>query len=94
MYNYNFNLTKKIALVPELYLWHKAYTYNTLQKIWFQPEFHLDIYYGVNSYIQIGKKFNLNLGIRTNKTIDKFDQYNGYKKDTPIIFMVGTDIFF
>ena len=77
-----------------MYLWHKAYTYNSLNDIWYQPDFNLDIYYGVNSYFKIGKKFYFNLGIRSNKTIDTFDRLNNYKKQSPLLFMIGSDIFF
>jgi hypothetical protein len=94
MYNYNWDVTKRISLAPEIYFWHKAYTYNSLNKIWYQPEFNLDIYYGINSYIKFGKRYLLNIGLRRNSTIDKFDKYNGYKKQNPTIFMIGTDIFF
>ena len=94
MYNYSIELNKRITLSPELYLWHKVYTYNSLNDIWYQPDFNLDIYYGVNSYFKIGKKFYLNLGIRSNKTIDTFDRLNNYKKQSPLLFMIGSDVFF
>ena len=57
-------------------------------------DFNLDLYYGTSLDWKITKRFILNTNIRFNKTWDKLSESVGFKKENPIMFMIGTNFQF
>lgn len=96
MYTYTIR-TKRVNISPQIFAMSDAYTkykdgidYN----FGYVKNFNIDLYYGTSLDWKITKRFVLNTNIRYNTTWDWLVESAGYKKENPIMFMVGTNFQF
>lgn len=96
MYTYTIK-TKRVDISPQIFAMSDAYTkykdgidYN----FGYVKNFNIDLYYGTSLDWKITKRFVLNTNIRYNTTWDRLVESVGYKKENPIMFMVGTNFQF
>lgn len=95
MYTYTYK-TKVVNVSPQIFLMSdiiKKFQDENLS-IAYVNKFNLDLYYGTSIDWKITKNFVLNTNLRLNKTWDKLTESVGYKKSSPIIFMIGTNFQF
>lgn len=96
MYTYTIK-TKMVNISPQIFAMSDAYTkykdgidYN----FGYVKNLNVDLYYGTSLDWKITKRFVLNTNIRYNTTWDWLVESAGYKKENPIMFMVGTNFQF
>ena len=96
MYTYTIR-TKVVNISPQIFAMSDAYTkykdgidYN----FGYVKNFNIDLYYGTSLDWKITKRFVLNTNIRYNTTWDWLVESTGYKKENPIMFMIGTNFQF
>lgn len=96
MYTYTFK-TKRVNISPQIFTMSDVLSYykdGGVSDLTYFNDFNLDSYYGLSLDWKITKRFVLNTNIRFNHTIDVLDKEIGYKKENPIILMVGTNFAF
>jgi hypothetical protein len=96
MYTYTFK-TKRINISPQVFAMsdiYKVFKDGTESDLAYVDDFNLDLYYGTSIDWKITKRFVLNTNIRYNTTWDKLSESVGYKKDNPIMVMIGTNFKF
>ena len=96
MYTYTLK-TKRVNISPQIYAMsdiYKDFKDGTASDLGYLNDFNLDLYYGTSLDWKITKRFILNTNIRYNTTIDKSTKSVGYKKENPIMFMIGTNFQF
>ena len=96
MYTYTFK-TKRVNISPQLFAMsdvYKVFKDGTASDLAYLDDFNLDLYYGTSIDWKITKRFILNTNIRYNTTWDKLSESVGYKKDNPIMVMIGTNFKF
>ena len=96
MYTYTFT-TKRINISPQVFAMsdiYKVFKDGTESDLAYVDDFNLDLYYGTSIDWKITKRFVLNTNIRYNTTWDKLSESVGYKKDNPIMVMIGTNFKF
>jgi hypothetical protein len=96
MYTYTFK-TKMVDISPQLFGMSDVYVDfkdGTPSDLAYVNDFNLDLYYGISLDWKITKRFVLNTNIRFNKTWDKLSESVGFKKENPIMFMIGTNFQF
>ena len=96
MYTYTFK-TKMVDISPQLFGMSDVYVDfkdGTPSDLAYVNDFNLDLYYGTSLDWKITKRFILNTNIRFNKTWDKLSESVGFKKENPIMFMIGTNFQF
>jgi hypothetical protein len=96
MYTYT-HKTKRVNISPQVFVMsdvYKTYKDGGENDISYLNNFNLDLYYGTSLDWKITKRFVLNTNIRFNTTIDKSTKSAGYKKENPIMFMIGTNFQF
>ena len=96
MYTYTFK-TKRVNISPQLFAMsdvYKVFKDGTASDLAYLDDFNLDLYYGTSIDWKITKRFVLNTNIRYNTTWDKLSESVGYKKDNPIMVMIGTNFKF
>jgi hypothetical protein len=96
MYTYTFK-TKRVNISPQVFAMsdiYKVFKDGTESDLAYVDDFNLDLYYGTSIDWKITKRFVLNTNIRYNTTWDKLSESVGYKKDNPIMVMIGTNFKF
>ena len=96
MYTYTLK-TKRVNISPQVFVMsdiYKDFKDGTTSDLGYLNAFNLDLYYGTSFDWKITKRFVLNTNIRFNTTIDKSTKSAGYKKENPIMFMIGTNFQF
>ena len=96
MYTYTLK-TKRVNISPQVFVMsdiYKDFKDGTTSDLGYLNAFNLDLYYGTSFDWKITKRFVLNTNIRFNTTIDKSTKSVGYKKENPIMFMIGTNFQF
>jgi len=96
MYTYT-HKTKMVNISPQVFVMsdvYKDFKDGTASDLGYLNAFNLDLYYGTSFDWKITKRFVLNTNIRFNTTIDKSTKSVGYKKENPIMFMIGTNFQF
>ena len=96
MYTYTFK-TKRVNISPQVFAIsdiYKGFKDGTESDLAYVDDFNLDLYYGTSIDWKITKRFVLNTNIRYNTTWDKLSESVGYKKDNPIMVMIGTNFKF
>ena len=96
MYTYTLK-TKRVDISPQVFAMsdvYKVFKDGTESDLAYVDDFNLDLYYGVSMNWKITKRFVLNTNLRYNTTWDKLSESVGYKKDNPILFMIGTNFQF
>ena len=96
MYTYTLK-TKRVNISPQIFAMsdvYKVFKDGTSSDLSYFDDFNLDLYYGTSFDWKITKRFVLNTNIRFNTTIDKSTKSAGYKKENPIMFMIGTNFQF
>ena len=96
MYTYTFK-TKRVSISPQVFAMsdiYKVFKDGTESDLAYVDDFNLDLYYGTSIDWKITKRFVLNTNIRYNTTWDKLSESVGYKKDNPIMVMIGTNFKF
>ena len=96
MYTYTLK-TKRVNISPQIFAMsdiYKDFKDGTASDLGYLNAFNLDLYYGTSFDWKITKRFVLNTNIRFNTTIDKSTKSVGYKKENPIMFMIGTNFQF
>ena len=96
MYTYTFK-TKRLNIAPQVFAMsdiYKVFKDGTESDLAYVDDFNLDLYYGTSIDWKITKRFVLNTNIRYNTTWDKLSESVGYKKDNPIMVMIGTNFKF
>jgi hypothetical protein len=96
MYTYTLK-TKRVDISPQIFAMsdlYKVFKDGTESDLAYVDDFNLDLYYGVSMNWKITKRFVLNTNLRYNTTWDKLSESVGYKKDNPILFMIGTNFQF
>ena len=96
MYTYT-HKTKMVNISPQVFVMsdiYKDFKDGTASDLGYLNAFNLDLYYGTSFDWKITKRFVLNTNIRFNTTIDKSTKSAGYKKENPIMFMIGTNFQF
>ncbi len=96
MYTYTFK-TKRVNISPQVFAMsdvYKVFKDGGQSDLGYLNAFNLDLYYGASMDWKITKRFILNTNIRYNTTWDKLSESAGYKKDNPIMFMIGTNFQF
>jgi hypothetical protein len=96
MYTYTLK-TKRVNISPQIFAMsdiYKDFKDGTASDLGYLNAFNLDLYYGTSFDWKITKRFVLNTNIRFNTTIDKSTKSAGYKKENPIMFMIGTNFQF
>jgi len=96
MYTYTFK-TKRVNISPQIFAMsdiYKVFKDGTESDLAYVDDFNLDLYYGTSIDWKITKRFVLNTNIRYNTTWDKLSESVGYKKDNPIMVMIGTNFKF
>ena len=96
MYTYTFK-TKRVNISPQVFAMsdiYKVFKDGTASDLAYLDDFNLDLYYGVSMDWKITKRFVLNTNVRFNNTWDKLSESVGYKKASPVLFMVGTNFSF
>lgn len=96
MYSYTFksrvvNISPQVFAMSDVY---KVFKDGTSSDYAYFDDFNMDVYYGASMDWKISKRFILNTNVRFNSTFDKLSESVGYKKDNPIIFMIGTNFQF
>ena len=96
MYTYT-HKTKMVNISPQVFVMsdiYKDFKDGTASDLGYLNAFNLDLYYGTSFDWKITKRFVLNTNIRFNTTIDKSTKSACYKKENPIMFMIGTNFQF
>jgi hypothetical protein len=96
MYTYTFK-TKRVNISPQVFAMsdiYKVFKDGTESDLAYVDDFNLDLYYGTSIDWKITKRFVLNTNIRYNTTWDKLSESVGYKKDNPVMVMIGTNFKF
>jgi hypothetical protein len=96
MYTYTFK-TKRVDISPQIFGMsdvYKVFKDGGTSDFSYWSKFNLDLYYGTSMDWKITKRFVLNTNIRFNTTIDQATKSVGYKKENPIMFMLGTNFQF
>ena len=96
MYTYTLK-TNRVNISPQVFAMsdvYKVFKDGTESDLAYVDDFNLDLYYGVSMDWKITKRFMLNTNIRYNTTWDKLSESVGYKKENPIMVMVGTNFQF
>jgi hypothetical protein len=96
MYTYT-HKTRLVNISPQIFAMsdiYKVFKDGTASDLAYLDDFNLDLYYGVSMDWKITKRFVLNTNFRFNNTWDKLSESVGYKKASPVLFMVGTNFSF
>jgi hypothetical protein len=96
MYTYTLK-TKRVNISPQIFVMsdvYKVFKDGTESDLAYVNDFNLDLYYGTSIDWKVTKIFVLNTNIRYNTTWDRLSESVGYKKDNPILFMIGTNFQF
>lgn len=96
MYTYTIK-TKVFNISPQIFAMsdgYKKYKDGINYDFGYVKNFNIDLYYGTSIDWKITKRFILNTNIRYNTTWDWMVEYAGYKKDNPIMLMIGTNFQF
>lgn len=96
MYTYTVN-TKIVNISPQIFAMgdaYKKYKEGVDYDFGYVKNFNMDLYYGASLDWKITKRFILNTNIRYNTTWDSLVESVGYKKENPIMFMIGTNFKF